>query len=127
MKLRRSCAAVLAAGITLSSAAVVSAAPTEGDSAYRWGRWAVLSPAAGGAEPYVASDTPGAQYNARPEDPGFERNFTLNDPGSPPVVVPNPPGDGAPPGDPRGDILPPMVVPNPPGTQPPTGDPRGAS
>lgn len=41
---------------------------TEADSAYRWGRWAVLSPAAGGAEPYVAVAAPGVVYNSRPGD-----------------------------------------------------------
>jgi hypothetical protein len=37
------------------------------DSVYQWGRWAVISPAAGGPE-YVARLTPDAVNNARPED-----------------------------------------------------------
>lgn len=94
----------------------------EEDSAYRWGRWAVLSPAAGGAEPFVAADTPGSQYNPRPDDPGYGRTPTLSQ--TPPVVVPNPPGNPPPVGDPRG-LPPPVVVPNPPGNTPPIGDPRG--
>ena len=35
------------------------------DSVYEWGRWALLSPAAGG-EPYVAALPPDAANNARP-------------------------------------------------------------
>ncbi|MGD8842404.1 MAG: hypothetical protein PVJ83_02925 [Gammaproteobacteria bacterium] len=46
----------------------ISGYPTEQDSVYQWGRWAVLSPAAGGAEPYQAASTPGAEFNARPGD-----------------------------------------------------------
>ncbi len=50
------------------SSAANAAAQKEQDSAYEWGRWAVLSPAAGGDEPYVAGLEPGAVYNARPGD-----------------------------------------------------------
>lgn len=44
-------------------------AETEGDddSVYSYGRWAVLSPAAGGGEPYVAALMPAAE-NLRPEE-----------------------------------------------------------
>jgi len=58
---------LLAATILGTSQAGLVQAKEE-DSAYQWGRWAVLSPAAGGAEPYVAPDTPGAEFNARPGD-----------------------------------------------------------
>jgi len=56
-------AAVTFLGISLVP---FSAQAKEQDSAYQWGRWAVLSPAAGGPEPYVAVKTPGAEFNARP-------------------------------------------------------------
>jgi hypothetical protein len=103
----------------------------EEDSAYQWGRWAVLSPAAGGAEPYVAPDTPGAEFNARPGDASqFQPEIlSVGTPSGPPGVVPNPPGNPPPSGDPRGTpppIIPPGVVSNPPGSVPPTGDPRGS-
>jgi hypothetical protein len=39
----------------------------EEDSVYRWGRWSVLSPAAGG-DSYEGSVTPDAANNARPSD-----------------------------------------------------------
>jgi hypothetical protein len=102
----------------------------EEDSAYQWGRWAVLSPAAGGAEPYVAPDTPSAEFNARPGDASQFQPEILSvgtapePPVQPPIVVPNPPGQPPPPGGPRGTI-PPVVTPNPPGAPPPTGGPRG--
>jgi len=102
----------------------------EEDSAYQWGRWAVLSPAAGGAEPYVAVNTPGAEFNARPGDASqFQPEILSTEtppppPVQPPIVVPNPPGQPPPPGGPRGTI-PPVVTPNPPGAPPPTGGPRG--
>jgi hypothetical protein len=60
--------------VYLAAAAILGICQTglaqakEEDSAYHWGRWAVLSPAAGGAEPYVAAKTPGAEFNARPGD-----------------------------------------------------------
>ena len=60
--------------VYLAAAAILGICQTglaqakEEDSAYHWGRWAVLSPAAGGAEPYVAVKTPGAEFNARPGD-----------------------------------------------------------
>jgi len=82
------------------------------DSAYQWGRWAVLSPAAGGA-PYVAPPAPDAAFNARPGDPGFqpEVEVRINPIINPPVPVPpdaNDPRDRLPPraNDPR-DRLPP--------------------
>jgi len=57
----------VAAGVVLGIFQSVSvASPPEGDSVYQWGRWSVLSPAAGGAQPYAAVRTPGASFNARP-------------------------------------------------------------
>ena len=98
-----------------------------GDSAYQWGRWAVLSPAAGG-EPFSAPDAPGAAYNVRPGDLYGPEVASLGEPPvppvRPPVVVPNPPGQPPPSGGPRGTIPPPVVT-NPPGAPPPTGGPRG--
>ncbi|GEM_PF-3431739 len=47
------------------SAAANAAKQKEEDSVYKWGRWAVLSPAAGG-EPYVAALEPDAANNKRP-------------------------------------------------------------
>lgn len=92
----------VAAGLALCVSQGVAAAPQEADSAYRWGRWAVLSPAAGGAEPYVAANTPQSQFNQRPGDPF----------GGPLVEVPptaDDPRDRLPPltDDPR-DRLPPL-------------------
>mgnify|MGYP001554667771 CR=1 FL=1 len=99
----------------------------EQDSVYKWGRWAVLSPAAGG-EPYVEALAPDAANNARPgEASEFQPELaSVGGPVDPtvPVIVPNPPGTPPPTGDPRdGLLLPPVVTPNPPGA-PPTGDPR---
>lgn len=112
------------AGVLLSAQAVTVMAASEQDSPYRWGRWAVLSPAAGGSEPFVAAVEPGATNNALPgewDNPSVTESVSV----SPPVVVPNPPGNPAPPGDPRQSVIePPVVVPNPGGTAPPTGDPR---
>jgi len=114
----------------ISQAGLVQA--KEEDSAYQWGRWAVLSPAAGGAEPYVAVDTPGAEFNARPGDASQFQPEILSvgtapePPVQPPIVVPNPPGNPPPIGDPRDGLLPPVVTPNPPGSPPPVGDPRGS-
>ncbi len=102
------------------------------DSVYQWGRWSVLSPAAGG-EAYKAALAPDAANNARPGDASEFQPVVASvgtqpvQPVQPPIVVPNPPGALPPPGDPRTlpvVILPPVVVPNPPGSQPP-GDPRG--
>lgn len=94
------------------------------DSVYQWGRWAVLSPAAGGAN-YVAPPTPDVAFNARPGDPGFQPEVEVqivNPPvfPQPPVVVPNPPGAQPPIGD--GRIRPPVVVGSP--TNPPIADGR---
>lgn len=57
-------------GLVLALGASQSAwaAEKEDDSVYSYGRWAVLSPAAGGAEPFVAGLTPQAVNNARPQD-----------------------------------------------------------
>ncbi len=116
---------------------LVSAQEKEQDSVYSYGRWAVLSPAAGGIEPYVATDTPVALNNTRPEEP-FGPTVLVADtdpstpppvvvpPTAPPVIVPNPPGNPPPDGDPRPSAPPPVVVPNLPGTPPPVGDPRDA-
>jgi hypothetical protein len=88
----------------------LSAQAKEQDSAYQWGRWAVLSPAAGGPEPYVAVKTPGAEFNARPGD---AEEFQ-------PQVA----GVGAEPG--VGDVNPDIPVvtvpPTPPPPPPGTGD-----
>jgi hypothetical protein len=96
----------LAAGVLLGSTQQVFAAQqVEEDSVYHWGRWAVLSPAAGGAEPYAEADAPGAAFNARPGDASeFQPELASIDTG--PV------------------LLPPAVVPNPPGASPPIGDGR---
>lgn len=90
---------LMALGVSFSA----NAAPQkEDDSAYKWGRWAVLSPAAGG-EPYVAPLTPDAVNNARPETAiEFEAEVLAGD--EPPVIDP-PVVD-----DPR-DRLPPRVEP----------------
>jgi len=104
----------------------------EEDSVYRWGRWAVLSPAAGG-EAYTAAVTPDAANNARPGEaiefqPEVASVGTAPIPPVPlnPIVVINPPGQPPPTGDPRdGLLLPPVAIPtNPPSVQPPSGDPR---
>ncbi len=103
---------VLAVGVALSAAhGAFAAQQTEEDSAYRWGRWAVLSPAAGGTEPYVQVATPGADFNARPGDAS---DFTpvLSSIETPPPVVDDPRDRLPPPippvaDDPR-DRLPPL-------------------
>ena len=90
-----------------------------GDSAYQWGRWAVLSPAAGG-EPFSAPDAPGAAYNVRPGDLyGPEVLSTQAPPVGPPTVGPPTVGDV----DPTVPIItqPPTVrTPPSPIVQPPT-------
>ena len=117
----------LSVALTLGVVQPVCSAGQGQDSVYTWGRWAVLSPAAGGPPPYVPALTPDALYNARPEE-AIEFSpqvLGLEAPG----VVPNPPGEPPPSGDPRSNpppVIPtPIVVPNPPGVPPPTGDPRG--
>ncbi len=109
----------------------------EDDSVYRWGRWAVLSPAAGG-DSYRGQVTPDAANNARPSDasafqpvvagvgvPPVQPPIEPPVVALPPVVVPNPPGNPPPVGGPRQGLLPPPVVtPNPPGSTPPVGGPR---
>ncbi len=113
---------VLAMAATLSQGAMAQEASK--DSAYQWGRWAVLSPAAGG-QAYQAPSEPGADNNYRPGDfydPQVQA--LVAPPVGPPTIVPNPPGNPPLVGDPRGErpILPPFVVPNPLGA---IGDPRG--
>ena len=119
-----------------ASQEVWAAQQKENDSVYRWGRWAVLSPAAGG-DSYKSSVTPDAANNARPGDAvEFQPEVASigvppGSPLQPPVVTPNPPGTSPPPGDPRGPpvvvvVPPPVVTPNPPGISPPPGDPRGS-
>ncbi|MCO6411887.1 MAG: hypothetical protein J5I92_04005 [Thiogranum sp.] len=124
----RSASSLVAVGVALALSAgqAVAATQQEEDSVYQYGRWAVLSPAAGAGEPYVAPLTPDAAYNLRPEEFGPEVDLLSSGPQpptppEPPVVVPNPPDNPPPVGDPR--TPPPVVVPNP-GTQPPVGDPR---
>jgi hypothetical protein len=68
MKLRTNLVAI---GVVVALGAgqqVVAAQKKEEDSVYQWGRWAVLSPAAGGPPPYVAALAPDAVNNARPEE-----------------------------------------------------------
>lgn len=125
MKLIRQLSA-LSVALTLGAVQQVCIAAQGQDSVYKWGRWAVLSPAAGGPPPYVPALTPDAVNNARPEE-AIEFSpqvLGLEAPG----VVPNPPGEPPPSGDPRSNpppVIPtPIVAPNPPGAPPPTGDPR---
>jgi len=93
--------------VYLAAAAILGICQTglaqakEEDSAYHWGRWAVLSPAAGGAEPYVAVKTPGAEFNARPGDASQFQPEILSGNTPPPVTD-----------DPR-DRLPPLPPPPP--------------
>jgi len=119
--------------VYLAAAAILGISQTgltqakEEDSAYHWGRWAVLSPAAGGAEPYVAVKTPGAEFNARPGDasqfqPEILSVGTAPVTPLPPTVEPNPPGQLPPIGG--GRPRPPVATPNPPGTEPPIGGGR---
>jgi hypothetical protein len=69
MRLPKSVVAPAVAALLLAAAPLAfSAQQASQDSVYKWGRWAVLSPAAGGAEPYQAASEPGAEYNARPGD-----------------------------------------------------------
>ena len=57
---------VLGFGLLMGAGQTVCAEQETQDSVYKWGRWAVLSPAAGGGEPYVAALEPDAANNARP-------------------------------------------------------------
>ena len=84
-----------ALSMILGSVANAANKKKEEDSVYQWGRWAVLSPAAGGA-PYVAPPAPDVAFNARPGDPGFQPKVEV-----PPT--PNDPRDRLPPraNDPR--------------------------
>jgi len=73
---------------------VVAGQKKEQDSVYQWGRWAVLSPAAGGPPPYVAALEPDAVNNARPEEAEEFSPKVLGlvepeppEPPEPPVVV----------------------------------------
>ena len=111
--------------LALGAGQQVWAQDKEEDSVYQWGRWAVLSPAAGG-EPYVPPVIADAANNARPGDASqFQPELAgvstpPPGPAEPPIAVPgpvDPPG-----GDPRG--LPPIAVPGP--SVPPGGDPRGS-
>lgn len=89
------------AALTLGQSAV--AQEPAGDSAYQWGRWAVLSPAAGG-EPFRAPDEPGADFNVRPGELFGPEVLSSN---TPPVAD-----------DPR-DRLPPRPTLPPPGATDP--------
>ena len=89
-----------------------------GDSAYQWGRWAVLSPASGG-EPFRAPDAPGADFNVRPGDLYGPEVASFDAPPQRPIAVPGfPPPTGGlrPPGSQPG--TPPAITP---GTPPPSG------
>ncbi|MGD2074897.1 MAG: hypothetical protein PVI91_02935 [Gammaproteobacteria bacterium] len=111
-------------GVVLALGAGQSVCVAE-DSVYEWGRWAVLSPAAGGPAPYDAALSPDAKYNARPEEANEFSPKVLGGVQPPPSGSPEPvPGPEEPPGgDPR-DRLPPLVEPVPGPAEPPTGDPR---
>lgn len=76
----------------------------EEDSVYEWGRWAVLSPAAGG-EPYVAAAEPDASNNIRP-DGADEFSPKVTSTPEEPVIPPGPP-------------TPPVTPPEPPSTSDP--------
>jgi hypothetical protein len=118
---------LIAIGVVVALGAgqqVVAAQKKEEDSVYKWGRWAVLSPAAGGPPPYVAALAPDAVNNARPEE---AEEFSPKILGlEQPTPVPGP--VEPPPGDPRDRLPPPPVVeipePVPGPIEPPTGDPR---
>ena len=92
MKLNKKLVAI---GVVLALGAgqqVGAAQKKEEDSVYKWGRWAVLSPAAGGPPPYVAALAPDAVNNARPEEaeefsPKVEGLAEPEPPEPPPVVV----------------------------------------
>ncbi len=100
----------------------------EEDSVYRWGRWAVLSPAAGG-DSYKGQVTPDAVNNARPSDASAFQPVVAGV-GTPPVaqlpptVEPNPPGQLPPIGGGRPREPVPVVTPNSPVTDPPIGGGR---
>ena len=104
----------------------------EEDSVYRWGRWAVLSPAAGG-DSYEESVTPDAANNARPgEASEFQPVVASVGTPTPPVPSPQPPVavPGFPP--PTGGLRPPGSQPGSPptaapGTPPPSGGLRPPS
>ena len=74
---------VLGFGLLMGAGQTVRAEQEKAqDSVYQWGRWAVLSPAAGG-EPYVAALEPDAANNARPgEASEFQPTVILS--GAPP-------------------------------------------
>ncbi len=58
----------LGLGLALGSTqSALAATLQEEDSVYDWGRWSVLSPAAGG-EPYHGAIEPQASHNVRPGD-----------------------------------------------------------
>jgi hypothetical protein len=105
---------LIAIGVVVALGAgqqVVAAQKNEEDSVYKWGRWAVLSPAAGGPPPYVAALEPDAVNNARPEE-AEEFSPKVQFIAGPPEV---PPGVG--PIDPDVPIvvIPPTPPPPPPG------------
>lgn len=84
----RSASSLVAVGVALALSAgqAVAATQQEEDSVYQYGRWAVLSPAAGAGEPYVAAMTPDAANNLRPEE-GFGPELTAVEVPVVPVVV----------------------------------------
>ena len=65
----------------------------EEDSVYRWGRWAVLSPAAGG-DSYEGSETPDAANNARPGEASEFQPVVASVGVPPPIRPPGPPSIG---------------------------------
>lgn len=87
----RSASSLVGLGLALALGAgqVVAATQQEEDSVYEYGRWAVLSPAAGVGEPYIAALTPDAANNLRPEE-GFSPVVLSSEPVPQPPVVTDP-------------------------------------
>ena len=105
---------VAALGLVLALSAgqqAWAAQQQEEDSVYRWGRWAVLSPAAGG-DSYEGQVTPDAANNARPGE-ASEFQPVVAAIGTPPVPPVQPPSIGPDPGGPIGNLpLPPAPPPS---------------
>lgn len=86
MKAKKHTIALATAAILALGQSAVAQEATE-DSAYQWGRWAVLSPAAGG-EPFRAPDAPGSDFNARPSDADAFQPEVLSIQVDPPITDP---------------------------------------
>lgn len=106
---------VLGFGLLMGAGQTVRAEQEKAqDSVYQWGRWAVLSPAAGG-EPYVAALEPDAANNARPGEASEFQPTVILSGAPPPPPPPSTPPPGVGPIDPPPINLPP---PPPPGVGP---------